>query len=119
MTGSSARPPYVEMLDAALRRANNGGKVSRIKLAHYFRDECDVDTDHASYKNSLKKALERRMKEGYVKQEGQSFLFTEEGEKWYREEYETTAEEEEPKAKPVKSKKASTSKKANGGRKGK
>ncbi|KAJ8291519.1 hypothetical protein OF846_005193 [Rhodotorula toruloides] len=107
------------MLDAALRRANNGGKVSRIKLAHYFRDECDVDTDHASYKNSLKKALERRMKEGYVKQEGQSFLFTEEGEKWYREEYETTAEEEEPKAKPVKSKKASTSKKANGGRKGK
>lgn len=59
------------------------------------QDECDVDTDHASYKNSLKKALERRMKEGYVKQEGQSFLFTEEGEKWYREEYETTAEEEE------------------------
>ncbi|BGP27972.1 hypothetical protein JCM10295v2_006959 [Rhodotorula toruloides] len=65
LIGASTRSTYIEMLDAALHRANNGRNV--IKLGNYFVDEFDVDTTHTSYETQIKKAFERRMKEGYVK----------------------------------------------------
>lgn len=106
----------VELTPCSLVRSN---KVSRVKIGTYLKvsrrhtslaalrtgtervakrveypqDHYDVDTDHPSYKTSLKKALVKRIKQGYVKQEGQSFLFTKEGNKFYHKEYETTEQE--------------------------
>ncbi|GAA5982704.1 hypothetical protein JCM10908_006754 [Rhodotorula pacifica] len=106
----SGRPSFVDMIDMAIHAQGHGDRVSRQKIHSYIEEHWQVDTSITANRNRVKSALEKRIKEGLIEQDKQSFTFTKAGTKAYRDAYETSEEEEErPAPKKATSKKVTES----------
>ncbi|GAA5881766.1 hypothetical protein JCM3774_000869 [Rhodotorula dairenensis] len=86
---------YVEMVDLAVN-SGHGAKVSRTKINTYIREHFGFDTSSTLVKKRVKDALDRRIDEGLLAQDKQSFVFTPAGKKAFKDQYESSEEESEP-----------------------
>ncbi|GJN94150.1 hypothetical protein Rhopal_007224-T1 [Rhodotorula paludigena] len=92
---SPSHPPYSEMVDCALH-SGKGEKISRKKIYEYIAEVYKVQiAGNDNSKDRFKKAMDKRISDGLVVQEKQSFEFTAAGEKYYKDTYESTSEEED------------------------
>ncbi|GJN94153.1 hypothetical protein Rhopal_007227-T1 [Rhodotorula paludigena] len=107
-SSSSSKASWDEMVDLAIH-SGKGEKISRTKIYAFInlaglwldrkttltplrgvaQDEFHVDvTENEASKQSFKDTVEQRIRDGYVKQDKQSFLFTKKGKEYYDKSYE-------------------------------
>ncbi|GAA5954297.1 hypothetical protein JCM8115_003363 [Rhodotorula mucilaginosa] len=108
---SAAHPKYVDMIDMAVH-TGHGEKVSRRKILAYLEEHWNLNPKDESVKRRVNEALEKRMDKGLLRKDKQSFVFTAAVEQAYKDEYETSEEEDQPAPKATTSKKVQESKKS-------
>ncbi|GAA5997606.1 uncharacterized protein JCM10292_000965 [Rhodotorula paludigena] len=87
-SSSSSKASWDEMVDLAIH-SGKGEKISRTKIYAFINDEFHVDvTENEASKQNFKDTVEQRIRDGYVKQDKQSFLFTKKGKEYYDKSYE-------------------------------
>ncbi|KWU45212.1 hypothetical protein RHOSPDRAFT_33155 [Rhodotorula sp. JG-1b] len=108
---SAAHPKYAEMIDMAVL-TGHGEKVSRRKILAYLEEHWNLNPKSETVKRRVTEALEKRMDEGLLLKDKQSFVFTAAGAQAYKNDYEPSGEEDRPVPKATTSKKVQESKKS-------
>ncbi|GAA5917368.1 hypothetical protein JCM5296_003798 [Sporobolomyces johnsonii] len=95
----SQHPPYADMLFEAIHSAGRGYMISRQRIIKFIDENFAVDTASGPFKSSFKKALEKKLEDGLVAQDKQSFYFTGAGQAAFDDMYDS----DEPATNPRKS----------------